>query len=469
MSTPESDIFSIWEAALRDRVAPMRATELAERGRLTELVGEVVGSIARSLQTIYRGPVESPRTGVISMWDLAALVGRDEQGRYCMGVGVGSVRLLDVLSAFLCSALFEESADAQAAAQQRIGAFSYDWARGLIERLRLWSIDPTLGLARPYGFVNLDLGSIVPVGRDKAHEFYFLAMLTWILAHEVSHIATDDLAQQATTEVTGMTAPHVRVDTQRPKPGREFQADLTALRVLFESHPGLRSPALSAVSFLLGVMQAVDDLGLEPTLSGRDHPSPAHRLGFMLEELPSACAGIDEDELLRLRALAEDLGTFAPRIAEWLLEAPGEFRSAPFVIEDYQDDAESEERAASAAEQNNAADAAAARGDLDSALALYTEAERTLRQASYGEGQRIVYGNLISTTFALQRAAEGLDWLVAGVDVGSAHNDKPAILYLLAVFDQASKGSAASRQQASARLGHLADADIQARVQRLRA
>lgn len=468
MNAQEADIFSIWEAALRDRVAPIRVTELLERQRLTKLVGEVVESVVQSLQIVYGRPVHGPRIGIISMWDLTALVGRDEQGQYCMGVGVGSVRLLDMLSAFLCSALFEESEDGQAVAQKRIGAFTYDWARGLIERLRLWSLDPTLGLVRPYGFINVDIGSIVPVGRDKAHEFYFLAMLTWILAHEVSHIATHDLGQRATTEVTGMTAPHVGVDTQRPKPGGELQADLTALRVLFESHPDSHFQALSAVSFLLGVMQAVDDLGLEATLSGPDHPSPAQRLEHLIEALPSACAGIDKDELLQLRALAEDLGTFAPRIAKWLLEAPGEFRIGPFRLEDYQDDVGDEEAATAAAEQNNAADVKAARGELDSALLLYTEAERTLRRANYGEGQRIVYGNLISTTFAMRRPAEGLDWLISGVDVGMARNDKPAILYLLAVFDRASKGFAASREEASARLGHLTDADVQAHVARLR-
>jgi hypothetical protein len=428
----------------------------------------IMETVLQSLEVLQGKSVERPEFRIISMWDLTALVGRDDCGQTCMGVGVGSIRLLDVLSACLCSALFETSDEAQIEAQQRIGAITYDWSRRRIQRLRLWSVDPTLGLVRPYGFVKIELGSIVPKDRKDEQQFYFLAMVTWIMAHEIAHIAAGDLDEQCLTEVMTETGTRVRLDTQRRRPDREREADLLALRVLFRLYPEFHSQALSAVSFLLGVMQAVDDLGLEATLSGAAHPSPADRLDYLIESLSVRVTNGDGDDIHRLRALAVDLGTFAPRIARWVLEAPGDFRTAPFIIEDYQDDASEEAMAGAAANQNNAGDAHVAAGELAAALELYTEAESTLRGATYGEGQRIVYANLISTTFAMRRPAEANEWVARAVEVAAANNDKPAALYLMAAYDNASKEFVDARRDASARLRQLLDTKVPEVAERLR-
>src|SRR5262249_53867452 len=149
---------------------------------------------------IHGQDIPNIQVGALALWDFAALVGKGQDDGYAIGVGTGSVRLLDVISCFLCGRK--------------------------IHRLRHWVMDPMLGLAIPYGFVDIRMAStMTPKGSEQLHEFYLSVMLYWIIAHELAHIAAGDVDRSKKNLVRGMSKNVVTLVTDAPRFGTELDAD----------------------------------------------------------------------------------------------------------------------------------------------------------------------------------------------------------------------------------------------------
>src|SRR5688572_29867007 len=108
MSAPATAVFNAWEDGLKFDNIPLRMTELLERKRQTEQLNSLLASVKPLMRRTCGNRVPVPAIGVLSIWDLVALVGRDATGGYCIGVGVGSLRLLDLFSACLCAIVFDQ-------------------------------------------------------------------------------------------------------------------------------------------------------------------------------------------------------------------------------------------------------------------------------------------------------------------------------------------------------------------------
>ncbi len=369
----------------------------------------------------------------LALWDFAALVGKDRRGGYCLGIGIGSVRLLDVFSACLCLLIFDQAEQAQSRAQRTIGAVLYDYARRKIHRLRHWVMDPTLGLAIPYGMFDTRLASIVPQGAEHVHRFYLGVLLSWVLSHEIAHIAAGDVDETKAVVVMGMSKQHVTLTADIPLPEKELSADAQALRTLFEQYPDTLPPVFTAVTYFLGLLEIVERISTKPVFSGHSHPTPISRLNHLIESLGMALPCTPPSEIERLRAIGLDFARFSAAIADWILDAPEDFKPTVAIMDDFREDPAGADILERAAWSNNEANLKLADGDLSGALQLYMEAERQLRGADYGEGHRIVWTSLIQTTAALGRPSESLDWLREGIRVATQNYDKPVIIKLLRV------------------------------------
>jgi len=437
MDQAAHQLFDSWEEAIKVDQIPKRMTEVRDQIKIAEFAEAVLSSMNTSLKHVHGDTLPTVNVGALSIWDFTALVGRDRLGTYGVGVGIGSVRLLDVFSACLSAVIFENSDQADNRAQTTLGAVLYDYARRKVHRLRHWVMDPTLGLAIPYGFVGMQLNSMVPKGAERAHKFYLNVLLGWVLAHEVSHIAAGDIEDDQNVTVLGLTGQPIIINASCPRPDREYNADFAALRTLFIQYPETLPPVFTAISYFLGVLGIIERISTESVFSGPNHPSPVERLERMIRSLPEAAPQTSPSELQRVQDIGMDFIRFSTGIAEWILDAPEDFRKYPFVIEDYQENPEGNDLATLAAKANNAGDVKFATGDFASALQCYMEAEETCRGADYGEGHRIVWTNLIRTTCALGQLPASRRWLLEGLRVAKKNYDKPTILKLVNVFRRA--------------------------------
>ena len=437
MKQPSQAVFDEWERALKSDNIPRIMTEVRDQSRIAEITNSILTSLREPLERVHGQSTPKVSVGGLALWDFAALVGKDKDDGYCIGIGIGSVRLLDVFSACLCVFLFEKSKQAQDKAQRILGAVLYDYARRKTHRLRHWVMDPTLGLAIPYGFVDTRFASIVPQGAEEAHWFYLTTMLSWTIAHEVAHIAAGDVNEPKSVVVMAMSGKPITLTTKMPQPEKELNADIQALRTLVEQHPDAKRPMFSALTYFLGLLEIVERISTQPVFSGSSHPTPINRLDNLINSLTMALPGTAPSEIERLRSIGLDFRRFSAGIAKRILDAPEEFRIYPFILEDYQEEPPGNDILDRAAEINNNGDLRLAKRDLQGALQLYMQAEKLLRGADYGEGHRIVWINLIRTTAALGRYSESLKWLEEGIRIAKQNYDKPVMIKLLREYRHA--------------------------------
>jgi hypothetical protein len=405
---------------------PKRMTEVREQVKVIELVERVLADLSIPLRNVYGTDSPPIIVGAVSLWDFTAIVGRDRLDRYCVGVGVGSTRLLDVFSVCLSAIIFGNSDEAISRAQKTLGSLLYDYARRNTHRLRHWSIDPTLGLAIPYGFVPLQLGSLVPAGYEAGQLFYFDILLGWVLAHEIAHIIAGDAGSTEDTSPSG--------DAPQPELEREFSADSTALRLLFARHSDRLRPTFTAVSYFLGILSIVERISTTPVFSGPNHPTPVDRLTRLIGCLPDVACANTPSELDALRSIGLDFLNMSNGIAEWILNSPEDFRMSPFVIEDYQEEPADSNRLDEAARMNQLGDIEFTCSNLTEALSCYLAAEELIRGVDFGEAHRIVWMNLIRTCCAVGQPVEARRWLLEGLCAANQNQDKPTILKLIALF-----------------------------------
>ena len=295
-------VFSEWEKALKMDEIPARVTQVHDQSQITEFAENTLSALKIPLERVYGRKMPNVKVGALALWDFTALVGQGSGGEFGLGVGIGSVRILDVFSACLSVFIFEQRDEAKSHAQKIVGTILYDYARRLTHRLRHWIMDPTLGLIIPYGFVNTQLSSIVPKGYENAHEFYLQVMLSWIIAHELAHIAEGDINQAEDVFVLGMSGKPITLIASKPQPEKELNADLLALRTIFVQHSDMKPPVFTAITYFLGLLEIVDRLSTEPLFSAPSHPSPGKRLENLIESLSEALPNTPKSEIESLKA-----------------------------------------------------------------------------------------------------------------------------------------------------------------------
>jgi hypothetical protein len=430
-------VFDAWQSALKVDTIPQRASEMWEQVKITQIAERVMETLRPALKRVHRRRVPRVRIGALAIWDFAALVSRSRWS-YCVAVGIGSVRLLDLLCAYLCVFLFDERDEVQEHTKMKVGAVCYDYVRRKIPRLRHWIIDPYVGFVIPYGLIPTEIASIIPNGREDAHRFYLHTLLGWILAHEIAHVMAGDVGDAEWVTVMGMTKSRATLSANIFHPESELEADFSALCTMVSQSPEDAARTFTAVCYFLCVLDVMERLSSEPVFSGHSHPPPAVRLEHLVRAFPRAAPHLSNIEAERIAAIGSDFLRFLAVIPEVMLENFLHCRAEhPLVsdgMEEYEDD---DERIYVAAARSNEGHQKLADGDLERALELFREAEATIHDAPYGEGHGIIWTNLVHTAGTLGRLEESLTWLRAGVAAALQRRDKPVVLHLLRVYGDA--------------------------------
>lgn len=431
MNHSAQQLFDQWEAAIKSDRIPRRMTEMHDRMKIKEVATHALAELESSLRKVHGRALPSVAVGAVSIWDFAAVVGRAENGEYCIAVGIGSVRLLDVFSGCLCKILFSNSNTDQEMAQNILGSVLYDYARRKIHRLRHWFLDMRLGLALPYGLVDTRL---VSPASNSPHHFYLSVLLSWVLAHEICHIARGHVGENDETKILGVIGLPVNIHASRAHERQEHDADLTALRTVFLHYRDRLPPAFTAIAFFLGVLDLIERISTEPLFSSGQHPSPCKRLEHLIESLADAAPWASPQAISELRDLGLDFLQFSRGIANNILKSPAAFREHAVYPEDYEEHPERHEVIDQAAQANNQGDVDFGKGRFVEAMRLYLEAEKLCRGVDYGEGHRIILTNLIQTAFALGNISTSQEWLLQGLAIAKENFDRPTMIYLIRVF-----------------------------------
>lgn len=427
--------FRKWEKQLASDDVPKRASEEHARSTLRAALKGALKSVEYSIKGRRGGAFPKISVDVLSLWDLTALVGAPGGARFALGVGFGTAFLLDAACAFLCSFLFFSGSARATDAQNRLGAILYDYARAKTYRLRHWMLDPTINRVHPYGIVPVNLAAEFPKDIASAHQFYLEVLVRWILSHEIAHILAGDLEAERDVLVMGMSGNEVTVRATPGRSDQELAADFEALCTVVSIYPGQLPRVFTAISYFIGIMHIVDTISVRPMFAGPAHPSPLERLDNLIDRLHEASPKSTDSEIKRTASIGKDFARFSNEIATDILRVPQAYRLYAFMIEDVQEDSGENGLLAVSARKNDEGDAMVAKGNLEGAIVLYLEAfEQIATVRDWGEGHRIVLGNIIETYARLGLAKACCTWAQKGIDQTIRHNDKPALAYLARIY-----------------------------------
>jgi hypothetical protein len=297
-------------------------------------------------------------------------------------------------------------------------------------------LDPSLGCIIPYGFIDTRIGSIVHPDLKDIQEYTLKIVVGFIIAHEIGHIIGGHLSGQSNLEVTLLTDLPSKIFVPGIDWNCEYAADEFATKVVMLAFNNHIYGTIGQLSFFFHVLNTVEQISTEPVFWGHSHPSPLQRLEHIREFINSLpvsflreiSPAIDKGILLEA---THDFDHLTKELAEWIIENPGHFvLRSNMIISDYEEYEPDLDLINKSAALNNIGDEFLKSGRLEQALSYYEQSMQTITGRTYGEGHRIIYGNLAIVHLRLNEPVKAVKWASEGIRTAISHRDRPGALQI---------------------------------------